>query len=139
MGGDTPKRHPVRWMLTGGRFRMGELLELAATDPDKGAAHLEKIFGWYHDLATSIVKGTFRTAAAVVLALIAAVFKDEATTLVVSLAVAGVVVLVAGGLYQSVHLSHLHREYVLSVRLLDELQKFREELATQFGATGKRA
>jgi hypothetical protein len=120
----------ARRYVSRGRFTIEDILHLAATDAKDAEAHLGKIFDWYHNRESAFVKGCATASAGAVLALIATA-ADTSTHLDAALvvALAGTVVLLAlAAWWQNVHLGHLHREYLVSVRILCRLSAFRKQL-----------
>jgi hypothetical protein len=117
---------------------MRELLELVASDTEDREAHLKLVFEWYEARATTFVRSTLAAAAAVPAAFILGTLKADATVDDAAVIVGGLAtgLLAIAALWQNHHLSHLHREYLTCVRLLHELEDFRDELRSYLRATG---
>ncbi len=128
-------------LLTGARFSVRELLELAtASDGDKRSdEHLKTVFEWYHSRAAARIRGLLATAATIVAGFLVAAL-DENSHIQAWHVLAGSFViwcLVLMAAWANWHLSHLQREYLAAVRLLRELQDdFRSQLSTYFARTG---
>lgn len=126
--------------LTKGRFAMRDLLELTASDTENREEHLLLIFEWYHARASTFTRSTAAAAAAVPAAYIVGSLKGEAEIAVAAVAVGAVVtgVLAFFALWQNLHLSHLHQEHILCIRLLHELEDVRHQLQAYLRETGGR-
>jgi hypothetical protein len=122
--------------LTGGRFRIGELIDLVVSDSDQAEDHLKTVFGWYFDRETALVKGTFATAALIIAGLIAAALDGHTPLVAVVIGLVASAFLALVGLWQNLHLEHLHREYLISLRLLRQLKEFETQLSA-YARTGE--
>ena len=125
-------------LLTGGRFTMNEILDLVAAQGTKPEGHLTTVFEWYHARMSATVRGSLASAATVFVAFIAALLNDK-TDVDPEHAFAGALVftvLVATALWGTWHLGHFQREYLVSVRLADELREFRPALVAFVADSG---
>ena len=115
----------LRHIATDARFTIGELLLLAEARSPDAEARLTTVFEWYHQRAAGTLRATAAAAAAVPTGILLGAFKDKLVFSLAAVIVAGLVTLVltAAAIYQAKQLSHLHREYLLSVRLLRALQQ----------------
>jgi hypothetical protein len=128
-------------LLTGARFTVRELLELAAA-PDRderSEEHLKIIFEWYHSRALARIRGFLATAATILAGFLVAALNEKSDIQGWHVFAGSLVIwcLVLMAMWANSHLSHLQREYVAAVRLLRVLQTdFRIQLATYFAETG---
>jgi hypothetical protein len=124
--GQSEKKGPLDDVLTGARFTVGEVLELAAAQTDDAEQHLKLVFEWYHQRAVGFIRAVTTAAIALPAGLIAAGLKDgnvagSEWAFAGGAVATGVLAFVA--VRQSDHLGHLHREYLLALRLLGELRR----------------
>lgn len=132
------RSRPAGSSLIAGRFSIGEILDLAASGTENGEDHLKTIFGWYHERSTAAVRGFLRTAAALAVAFLAAALADKGEIqewhVLVGTAAGTFLVLLA--VWTNWHLGHLHREFVISVRLLRQLRGHQRQLGALVERTG---
>jgi hypothetical protein len=118
---------------------MGELLELAATKDADADGVLKAVFEWYYARTTLFIRGAVATAVTVLAAFLVAYLSDKADIgpAHIFVGVLVVVLLLFAALHINLHLAHLHREWVASLRLLHEFKEFQGELATYFKRVGR--
>jgi hypothetical protein len=120
----------LRGVTISARFRIGELLDLAASGTPDVDDHVKTIFAWYEARAASTVRGLVRSAAAIGVAFLAAALSDNADIetwhIAVGTGAASFLVMLAG--WTNWHLGHIQREFVVSIRLLRRFQELRTAL-----------
>ena len=134
----------IREQLVSGRFSIRELLDLAATNglADSNDVRvdvddvLKTVFEWYYARTTAFIRGSVAAAATIFAAFFVAFLSGKTNIWAILLGAVVIVVLLSAALHLNLHLAHLHREYVVSLRLLHELEEFKAGLAAHVKETG---
>lgn len=102
---------------------MRDLLDLATSEVQEAPDHLQKAYDWYFERRMTEVRLAFGAAGSLVIAFLAALFREGAQIEVWQLVVAAVAVasLLVLGLWRLRQLRSIHREYLAALQLYSSL------------------